>query len=93
MTVLRTRSAPTQKMLQRAILGQMKDLSLDGLLALHEFALLLRQRPLLEPNTTPFSLRQPTVEMPADSLLRLVNLMPSVGGDALLDSESLYDQV
>ena len=34
-----------------------------------------------------------TVEMPADSLLGLMGLLPSIGGDALADTEALYDQV
>lgn len=93
MTMLRTRNTPTSKTLQREIVGQMKDLPLDGLLALREFATFLRQRPLPEKFTDPTLWRQPTVEMPADSLLRLLDLMPPVGGDALADSEALYDQL
>jgi excisionase family DNA binding protein len=34
-----------------------------------------------------------TVEMPADSLMGLMGLLPSIGGDALADTEALYDQV
>jgi hypothetical protein len=34
-----------------------------------------------------------TVEMPADSLLGLMGLLPPIGGDALTDTEALYDQV
>jgi excisionase family DNA binding protein len=34
-----------------------------------------------------------TMEMPADSLLGLMGLLPSLGGDALADTEALYDQV
>jgi excisionase family DNA binding protein len=34
-----------------------------------------------------------TVEMPADSLLGLTDLLPPIGGDALADTEALYDQV
>ena len=34
-----------------------------------------------------------TVEMPADSLLSLMGLLPPIGGDALADTEALYDQV
>ena len=32
-----------------------------------------------------------TVEMPADSLLGLMDLLPPLGGDALADTEALYD--
>ena len=34
-----------------------------------------------------------TVEMPADSLMGLMGLLPPIGGDALADTEALYDQV
>ncbi len=93
MTVLRTRTATTTRALQREIAGQMNDLSLDGLLVLREFAASLRQRTLREQPISPALLRHPTVEMPADSLLGLMDLLPPVGGDALADSEALYDQV
>ncbi len=68
MTISRTRGAPTPKTLQREIAGQMKGLSLDGLLALREFAVFLHQRPLPEQSASPTVLRRPTMEMPADSL-------------------------
>jgi hypothetical protein len=35
--------------------------------------------------------RYPTVSLPASALSRLVGLMPPVGGDALADTEALYD--
>jgi hypothetical protein len=94
MTVLHARTAITTRALQREIVGQMNELSVDGLLALRDFAASLRQRTLFrEPHISPALLRHSTVEMPADSLLGLMNLLPPVGGDALADSESLYDQV
>ena len=34
-----------------------------------------------------------TAEMPAESLLGLMDLLPPIGGDALADTEALYDQV
>ena len=34
-----------------------------------------------------------TVEMPAESLMGLMGLLPPIGGDALADTEALYDQV
>lgn len=45
MTISRTQSTLTSKMLQREIAGQMKGLSLNGLLALRELAVFLRQHP------------------------------------------------
>lgn len=35
----------------------------------------------------------PTVPVPASSLDGLVGIMPPVGGDALADTEALYDKV
>ena len=35
----------------------------------------------------------PTVPVPASSLDGLVGIMPPVGGDALADTEALYDEV
>ncbi len=37
-------------------------------------------------------LRYPTVPVPASSLDGLVGIMPPVGGDALADTEALYDE-
>jgi len=92
MTVSSTRPAATRT-IQREIVGQMKDLPLDGLVALRDFVVSLRQRAPRNQVSPQAFLRQPTVEMPADSLLRLLDLLPPVGGDALADTEALYDQV
>lgn len=35
--------------------------------------------------------RYPTVSLPASALSKLIGLMPPVGGDALADTEALYD--
>ena len=35
--------------------------------------------------------RYPTVPVPASSLGKFIDLMPPVGGDALADTEALYD--
>lgn len=37
--------------------------------------------------------RYPTVPVPASSLEGLTDVMPPVGGDALVDTEALYDEV
>ena len=95
MTVLHARTAGTTKALQREIAGQMKDLPLEGLLTLREFTAFLRQRSLAEhpAASAPLSLHHRTVEMPAESLMGLMGLLPPIGGDALADTEALYDQV
>jgi hypothetical protein len=95
MPVLHAGTASTTKTLQREIAGQMKDLPLEGLLTLRDFTAFLRQRSLTEPPSTsaPLSLHHLTVEMPAESLLGLMGLLPPIGGDALADTEALYDQV
>jgi hypothetical protein len=38
-----------------------------------------------------FAPRYPTVALPTTALDALVGVMPAIGGDALQDSESLYD--
>ena len=35
----------------------------------------------------------PTVSLPASALGKLIDLMPPVGGDALADTEALYDEI
>jgi len=37
--------------------------------------------------------RYPTVPLPPSSLDNLIGIMPPVGGDALADTEALYDEV
>jgi hypothetical protein len=93
MTILHARTAGTTKALQREIAGQMKDLPLEGLLALREFTAFLRQRSLAEhpAASTLLSTHRLTVEMPAESLMGLIGLLPPIGGDALADTEALYD--
>jgi hypothetical protein len=71
----------------------MKGLPVERLLALREFAAFLRQRAEQETSSSAALLRHPTVEMSADSLVGLMDLLPAVGGDALADTEALYDQV
>lgn len=35
----------------------------------------------------------PTIALPADTFSQLIGFMPPIGGDALQDSESLYDDI
>lgn len=95
MPVLHAGTASTTKALQREIAGQMKDLPLEELLALREFTAFLRQRSLAQNSTASAALpsHHLTVEMPAESLMGLMGLLPPIGGDALADTEALYDQV
>jgi hypothetical protein len=92
MAVLHVDTA-TAKKLQREISGQMKGLPVEGLLALREFAAFLRQRAEQPTSSSAALLRHPTVEMSTDSLVGLMDLLPAIGGDALADTEALYDQV
>ena len=73
----------------------MKDLPLEGLLTLREFTAFLRQRSLAEHPAASalLSLHHRTGEMPADSLLGLMGLLPPIGGAPSADTEALYDQV
>jgi len=66
---------------------------LESLLALREFAAFLRYRRETRSSVGPGEIAgYPTIEMPADSLLHLMDILPPIGGDALADTEALYDQ-
>ena len=93
MAVLRSRTKASTKAVQQEIAGQMKDLPLEWLLAFRDYAELLHKHALrVQPISTPL-LRRPTVEVPANSLLGLIAMLPPIGGDALVDTEALYDQL
>lgn len=65
---------------------QLVQLPADDVAAVAQLVARLRQQ------RQPAMQRQ-TVEMPPDSLLEMVGLLPPTGGDALVDAEALYDQV
>lgn len=90
MAVLRTRTKISTKAVQQEIAGQMKDMPLEWLLALRDYAMSLHKDPVHAPAPL---VCKPTVEMPAKSLLGLIDILPPIGGDALADTEALYDQV
>lgn len=92
MAALHARITTTTTALQREIAGEMRALPLDRLLALREFAIFLRERSLPEQAASAVLLGHATVERPADTLLGLMDLLPPIGGDALADTEALYDQ-
>lgn len=93
MAVLHKRTKSTTKAVQREIAGQMKDMPLEWLLAVRDYAMLLHKQALRTQPTPAMPEREPTVDMPTTSLLGLIAIMPPIGGDALADTEALYDQV
>lgn len=81
------------------IAALLDDLPPDSLRVVEQFVEFLhvqaRQgRPVVSaPNLQYLPYRYPTVPLPASSLDSLIGIMPPVGGDALADTEALYDEV
>jgi hypothetical protein len=73
------------------------ELPLESLTVVERFVAFVHQQVqqgepvVMSPEGKPAPFRYPTVAVPAPVLDRLVGLVPSVGGDALADSEALYD--
>ena len=68
----------------------------ENLLLVETFIRFVRDQQLT--TTMPFAnsqafWRYPTVPVAAASLDNLIGIMPDIGGDALADTESLYDEV
>jgi hypothetical protein len=91
--------APPKEVKQRIV--QLLDrLPAESLMVLEQFVRFLddqaqrgqRQSSVSEtPEKSRF--RYPTVPLPASFLDNLIGIMPAVGGDALADTEALYDEV
>lgn len=81
--------------IQKHILALLADLPSDKLVFVEQFVEFLRQQPppvplAVQEERAPYL--YPTVPVPASHLDGLVGIMPPVGGDALTDSEALYDE-
>ena len=74
-------------------------LTLDNLVAVQRFVEFLNEQvqqgqPIVaDTNEEKPPYLYPTVPLPASALEGLIDLMPPVGGDALADTEALYDEV
>ena len=85
---------PTSK---QTICDLLDDLPLESLEAVEGFVRLLReqvrqaQATATEVSGEPAPIRYPTVSLPLTTLSGLVGMMPPVGGDALAETEALYD--
>jgi hypothetical protein len=82
------------------ILALLDELPPESLPVVEQFAQFLREQARLgQPvATVPAQkelplYRYPTVPLPASALDGLIGIMPPVGGDALADTEALYDGV
>jgi hypothetical protein len=74
---------------KQTIVRLLDDLPPEMLQTVEHFVRFLRARETLTPGP-----RYPTVENPASSLSAWLNLIPEgCGGDALADTEALYDEV
>jgi hypothetical protein len=77
----------------------LRDLPPESILLLEQFADFLREQArqgqpvgfVSGTERTPF--RYPTVSLSASKLKELTGILPDVGGDALADTEALYDEV
>ena len=91
--------APAQTVRER-ILALLDELSPENLITVEHFVQFLREQARRGQPVTVLSekkdrhpYRYPTVPVPASSLDGLVGIMSPVGGDALADTEALYDEV
>lgn len=86
-----------ERTMQSRILALLKDLPPESLTLVERFVQFLREQarrgqPVgVRDERVPYA--YPTVPVPASSLDGLVGIMPPVGGDALADTEALYDEV
>jgi hypothetical protein len=82
---------------QTHIVKLLSDLSPDSLAFVEQLVLFLRERTQLPVTLAAREKRAPylypTVPVPPSLVDGLVGIMPPVGGDALADTEALYDQV
>lgn len=89
-----------EEMTQERIRSLLKALPLESLRVVEQFVRFLDeqarngQRVVIkeaEPQSQP-PYKYPTVAVPASTLTALTGIMPPVGGDALADTEALYDE-
>ena len=87
----------TDANVQRHILALLQDLPPESLTLVKQFVQFLREQAR---RGQPVVVREerarymyPNVPVPASSLDGLVGIMPEVEGDALADTEALYDEV
>lgn len=97
-----TFSSPTKGDVQDEIVALMQDLPYDSLLMLREFSHFLRfqiqWRRTAQTNATQAvtfpdtPVPYPAVRVPPAQLLRLIGAFPPLGGDALADTEAIYEK-
>jgi hypothetical protein len=93
-------ATPTVQSTRQSILDLLDDLPPESLTVVEALVRFLRDQarqgqPVVAAldSTGQPRFRYPTVPVPASSLDGLVGIMPPVGGDALADTEALYDEV
>ena len=90
-----THPSPVVQKERQKIIALLDDLPADSLPMVETFIRFMQTQ---QPDKTPEKSEQtpwlyPTVPVSAESLDRLIGIMPGVEGDALLDTEALYDEV
>jgi len=86
----------TVKAVQRRILSLLDDMPVESLVTVEQFARFMREQAQLRTVSAEQQhlYAYPTVALPPSSLDRWVNLIPGgYAGDALRDTEALYDEV
>ncbi len=85
---------------QERILALLDELPSESLVTVEHFVQFLREQArqgqpvaVASEKKDRHPYRYPTVPVPASSLDNLVGIMSPVGGDALADTEALYDEV
>lgn len=96
-----TKLAMPAREIQNRILPLLEDLPPESLSVVEQFVTFLREQarrgrivevvPQEKEKSPPYL--YPTVTVPASSLDGLIGIMPPVGGDALADTEALYNEV
>ena len=90
----------TTREVEKRILSLLAELPPESLVVVERFIEFLREQAQRGETVTTVSgrgerppYRYPTVPVPASSLSKLIGIMPPVDGDALADTEALYDEV
>jgi hypothetical protein len=84
---------------RRHILALLNDLPAESLTVVEQFILFLHQQarqgqPVVTVSGTLSSpYRYPSVPLPPSALDGLIGLMPPIEGDALADTEAIYDEI
>lgn len=90
-------SQPDAELTRKRIETLLQDIPVENLAFIEQFVQFMRQQSqsvvviARQEGETPYI--YPTVPVPASTFSRLAGIIPPVGGDALSDTEALYDDM